>query len=225
MSDDALFHRDVVEHLLFNLARSRIFEDVSAGKPWNVDLGTSVLDIGGQRYESQILGTFAAGSRTFLWAWANPGAGGWEPSLQAAKEARSLAGKPGHALFGEKELPEARVDPRELAHVTAELVGGHPVYAPTAGGAVVFLIVGTPVDPRTISPAYIPGILVQLQSISRADKLACVARFFERLEYTTEISPRHIAATRGSTRVDVSFDEHGRLAKADLATGQRPASS
>jgi hypothetical protein len=182
-------------------------------------LGTSFLDIGGQRYESQILGTFASGSRTFLWAWANPGAGEWEASLQAAKEARTLASKPGYALFGERELPESRVDPRELAHVTAELVGGHPVYAPTAGGAVVFLIVGTPVDPRAISPVYVPGILIQLQSISRADKVACVARFFERLEYATEISPRHIAATRGPTRVDVSFDEHGRVAKADITAG------
>ena len=43
MSDDALYQRQVIEHLLFNLARSRIFEDVSAGKPWNVDLGTSFL--------------------------------------------------------------------------------------------------------------------------------------------------------------------------------------
>jgi hypothetical protein len=219
MPDDALYQRDVIEHLLFNLARSRIFEDISAGKPWDVDLGTSFLDIAGQRYESQILGTFASGSRTFLWAWANPGAAGWEASLQAAKEARALASRPGYTLFGEGELPESRVDPRELAHVTAELVGGHPLYAPTTGGAVVFLIVGTPVDPRTIPPVYVPGILLQLQSISGADKAACVTRFFERLDYAMQVSPGHITATRGPTRLDVRLDEHGRIAKVDVSTG------
>ena len=105
--DDSLYERAAIEHLLFDLARSRIFEDVSRDKPWNVDLRTSLLDIGGQQYET------------------------------------------------------------------------------------------------------------------RADKAACVARFFERLEYAVEASPTRVVATRDATRVEVAIDPNGRIANVDVVAGGR----
>jgi hypothetical protein len=219
--DLANYERDVTEHLLFGMARSRIFDDVSAGKPWNADLETGALEIGGQVYESQILGSFAPGPRTFLWAWANPGAEGWATSLQAVNEVREFGEKPGYAVFREPNVPETRVHPRELALMAAELAGGHPVYAADAGGPVVFLLVGTPVDPRTVSLAYLPGILVDFQSISRAEKASCVARFLERLGFTVERSKSLVSGKKGErTRIDVAIDEHGRIANVELTVGE-----
>jgi hypothetical protein len=215
--DLSAYERDVIEHLLFGMARTRMFEDALASKTWNVDLPKAALEIGGRVYETQILGTFAPGSQTFLWAWANPGSAKWGPALFAAKHTQARGEYPGYAVFAQREIAASWVHPREVAHVVGELTGGHPVYAPTSNGTSVYLLVATPIDPTKISPAYLPGILLDFQSIALGNREACVARFFERLGFQVSRSATETACVRSDgTSMRVFWEEQQRISKVML---------
>ena len=213
------YARDVVEHLLFGMARARIFNEIATGKSWNVDLPKGAVEIGGRIYEGQILGTFASGSQTFLWAWANPGNANWAPSLYVAKQAQARGQQPGYAPFAQRELSANWVHPREVAHVVGELTGGHPVYAPTTNGTTIFLLVAVPIDPRTLSPAYVPGLLLDFQSIALGHREACVARFFERMGFHVSRAANETMAVRMDARVRVAWDSRERITDVRVEAG------
>jgi hypothetical protein len=213
------YMRDIVEHLLFGLTRARMFDEAVAGKPWNADLTKGAVEIGQRIFEAQILGTFAPGSRSFLWAWANPGNAKWSASLFAANEAKKRGQLPGYAMFGEREIFETRANPREIATVTGELTGGHPVYAPLANGTTIFFLIAAPLDPRAVPTPFLPGILLDFQSLVSAHREACVARFFERLGFQTARSAAETVGVRADgTRIHVAWDAQERITNVSLRT-------
>ncbi len=226
MSDPSLaaFDAAVVEHLLVARARSRMLEDVRANRPWNVDLGTGELTLGGDRHSAQILGTFARESQTFLWAWGNPGAAEWGPSLGLVNALRILAeSTPGLACFGERIVPAARVNPNELGLVAAELSGRHPLFVGGYDGGAAFLMV-TSLKLRfeELPIAYLPGIFVDLPTISTtAPPRACIRRFLERSGFALSESAAVVGGQRSDGDVVVRFDELGRIAKVDLTARAR----
>ena len=132
MSDEELdvsaYEADVIEHVLVGRARARMLEDVRDGKPWNADLERGELKLGATTFRAQILGTFSLQSGTFLWAWANPGSDGWTNALTVANALRARGAQPGQAVFAEASIAAGWVNPNELAYVSGELAGGHPVF-------------------------------------------------------------------------------------------------
>lgn len=213
----------VIEHALFGLARAHVFDDRTRGKTWRADLGTGTLRVGARRYSAQLLGTFAKGSRTFLWAWANPGASGWGRSLEAATRLRALAGRKGHAVFDVRSVAEGWVNPRELAYVSGELAGGHPVHATDAGQATAFLLVtDAGVDPHELSVAALPRVFLDFQSFAMVDLSACIARFLSRLGFevtSTDATTTGYRASDGAA-VTVEWRIDGRIAGVTLSAGR-----
>ncbi|MDQ3033261.1 MAG: hypothetical protein M3Y87_12655 [Myxococcota bacterium] len=157
-------------------------------------------------------------TRTFLWAWANPGASDWGRALAAATSLRALGAERGWAVMAQQTVAERWVSPRELALVCGELTGGHPVYFADAGSTTAILLVGDAgLDAATISPAYVPGVLLDAQSFAMVDLRACVARWFARLGMEVSVGATETIGTRERTRVAVRWDAQGRIAKVDLA--------
>jgi hypothetical protein len=224
MSDDDLdlsaYDADVVEHVLVGRARARMLEDVRQGKPWNLDLARGELAIGDTRHKAQILGTFAKQSGTFMWAWANPGSKGWRPSLEIATSLRTRGNTPGYAVLRRPQIASGWVNPNELAFVSGELAGGHPVFVGSYDGGAAFLLVTTlRLEPSALSPAYIPGLLLDLPQITTADPKACIRRFAERLGYAVEDGPEEIRAARAGSGFQVTFDDQGRIAEVNVTAG------
>jgi hypothetical protein len=228
MSDPALdlsaYEADVIEHVLVGRARARMLEDVRAENPWNVNLERGELEIGDATYRCQILGTFAHESATFLWAWANPGSNGWTGSLAIANELRARGAQPGQAVYAEPEIAAGWVNPNELAYVSGELSGGHPVFVGSYdGGAAFLLVTSLRLDFRELSIAYVPGILLGVPSVTMGDPRACTRRFAERLGFTVTETPSSMSGTRSDGGFLARWDGEGRLAEVSLtASGQQP---
>jgi hypothetical protein len=221
--DLSAYDAAVVEHALYGLARARLFDGVARGRSWDADLGAGRLTIGARRYQAQIIGTFARGSRTFLWAWANPGASGWGPSLRAANELRALAQRRGHAVFDQRSVADGWVNARELAYVSGELAGGHPIYAAEAGAATVFLLVtDAEVDPIDMSVALFPDLFLDFQSFAMVDLSACVARFLERVgfEVMGTDAATHGFRERDGASVTIDWRGDGHVAGVRITTGR-----
>lgn len=191
--DLSAYDAAVIEHALYGLARAHVFEAIVRNDASSADLGAGTLRIGARRFRAQILGTFAKGSRTFLWAWANPDAQDWGPSLRAANSLRSLSWRTGHDVYGVRSVREGQVNPRELAYVSGELIGGFPVYAADAGPATVFMLVSDArLDPADLGITALPRLFRDFESFAMVDRSACVARFLARIGF-------EVTSTDGST--------------------------
>lgn len=216
--DLSAYDAAVVEHGLFGRARARLFEDVTTRKPWGLDLTTGILTIDGQAHPAHILGTFVPAG-TFLWAWANPGAGDWAKSLRAATQLRALGDKPGYAVFRERSISDEWVNPYELAYVCGELVGGLPVYRFDTGTATMFLLAGdAPADPAGLSLAYLSGVLLDFQQASMVDMRPCVARFLTRLGFTRPSEAAPDSYARAHIKLRLEWDKWGRLTTVSQST-------
>ena len=234
MSDEKLdlsaYEADVIEHVLVGRARARMLEDVRDGKPWNADLERGELELGATTYRAQILGTFSMQSGTFLWAWANPGSDGWTNSLTVANALRARGAQPGQAVFAEASIAAGWVNPNELAYVSGELAGGHPVFVGGYdGGAAFLLLTSLRLDVQQLPLAYFPGILLDLPSVTMGDprrlsppaetpdrRTRCTRRFAERLGFAVTETPSSMSGTRSDGGFVVRYDGHGRIAEVSL---------
>ena len=204
------YDADVVEHVLMGRARSRLFEKVSDDRAWSVDLGTGSLRIGDQAFAAQILGTWSSASQAFLWAWANPGKAEWGPSLRIADQLHARGAQPGQAVYQEAKTTDAWVPNLELAYVAGELSGGHPVFlARHELGYAVLLVTDAQIDASTISLAYLPGVLLDLRTMSFGHAPACARRFLERLGFGVQDGPNGLRGSRDGHTIDVEFEEGG----------------
>ncbi len=215
--DVSAYEADVIEHVLVGRARARMLEDVRDGKPWNADLERGELELGATMYRAQILGTFSMKSGTFLWAWANPGSDGWTNSLTVANALRARGAQPGQAVFAEASIAAGWVNPNELAFVSGELAGGHPVFVGGYdGGAAFLLLTSLRLDVQQLPLAYFPGILLDLPSVTMGDPRRCTRRFAERLGFAVTETPSSMSGTRSDGGFRVSYDGHGRIAEVSL---------
>jgi len=222
--DLSAYEADVIEHVLVGRARARMLEDVRARKPWDANLERGELEIGDATYRCQILGTFSQQSETFLWAWANPGSGGWAGSLSIANDLRARGAQPGQAVYAEPKIATAWVNPNELAYVSGELSGGHPVFVGSYdGGAAFLLVTSLRLDFQQLSIAYLPGILLGIPSVTMGNPRLCMRRFAERLGFLVTETPSSMSGTRSDGGFLARYDGEGRLAEVSLtANGQQP---
>lgn len=217
--DLAAYEQDVVQHLVLGLARARTLEAFRGDKPWNVDLTQGVLTLGSDTYKAQVLGTFAYASKTFLWAWANPGCGAWSASLSRVNDLRKRALQPGQAVFGQEKVAAAWVHPHELTAVCGELAGKYPVFVGAYDGGEVYLLV-TDVDLdlsiRDFSLAYLPGVLLRLSAITTSDAKSCVTAFGKHLGFVAVHGSNTTYFTREDDSFEVSYDAEGRINRVSI---------
>lgn len=217
--DLSAYEDDVELYVLRGLGRMRMLDDLRGDKPWNVDLAAGTLQLGEQSFEVQILGTFSASTRTFLWAWANPGAVAWGAAMSSVNELRSLGERKGYAVFRTPKVAESWVHPRELAPVAAEIAGDYPVFVGAYDGGEVYLMISDvdlDLDLKDFSLAYIPGILLQLSSITVCNQKACAKEFGEHLGFTATDGSNTTYFTRGDDSFDVTYDESGRIQRVSI---------
>jgi hypothetical protein len=206
----------VAEHALWGAARARLFADRVEGRAWGADLVRGELSFDGlPPVRAQLLGTFSKEGRTFLWGWANPGAGSWGESLQAVEHLRSLGG-PGLSVFQQDTVAEGWVHPLELCWVSAEVIGGLPLYQADAGPAIAMLAVEVQdVEVAELPLVYLPGLLVDFQSCSMVEARPCVERFLARLGFVED--PAGGWSRADGSRVTLTWDGEGRLSQVQLA--------
>lgn len=217
------YDKDVLEHVLYGRARARMFEDVSGDKAWSVDLALSELKIGDQTHTVQILGTWSNESNTFLWAWANEGKGEWGKSTEMADALHKRAALPGQAVFSQRKVAKAWVDPIELAYVAGELAGGYPVFlAEHAKGYALLLVTDAKIDVTGLPVVYVPGVILDTSPHIMGDRRACVRRFAARLGYELREEGNKLFASRANNSFEVELDDVGRITSVNVDAAPDP---
>lgn len=201
----------LTEHLLAGLARARMLEDIREGKSWEVDLVSGWIRIGEGSCRVQLVGTYAIGSGSFLWGWANPSAGQWTHSLGHALQLKERGGP----VFGVAEHTEPSFSIPSLAHVSAELCG-RPLFAADHADGTVYLVPDIPLDLASFPLAYLGGVLLEFGEMLgyRAPPAGpAMKRFLERLGFSvseqvdaSDEDVTHLHASRGPDRISLRID-------------------
>ncbi len=200
----------VVEHAVMGAARQRMLEGLVHGCKWTASLEAGLITFGGLgEYRVQVIGTWGYADDTFEWAWSNPAAAGWEPSLEVARHARELGRQRDWGLFDRERVAGAWVNPLELAYVCGELHGGLPLHVGGYDGGSFLMLVDIPVDGLKLPFAALSGVLLGFQERTLTQVRPCAERFLERLGYSLERGPTHTDARRHQT--GASHIERARL--------------
>jgi hypothetical protein len=165
-----LYHRHVAAAFDRQMRLSDFLEANGGGEGWGYDVPSASLTFGEAiRFEAQLLGSFAEGNATWLWAWANRHLNLPPANATLAEAVRGLGKVHGLPLFTADEsvrcgelLPEELLD--SAAHVFGVVVAGelgHDAYytLPYEGGRGVALLQ----DARVRSPE--PHPLVRIASV------------------------------------------------------------
>lgn len=158
----------VDRHLGLALRKQLALMDFLGEHTWQLDLDSGTVDFGRSGlfarkrvYPVQVLGTEADAAQTWLWAWANEASGIPPSLLRAVNRVKALGQSQGIAELTQPELPLASFPGHILASVCSAICHADGYYrGPYDGGAVYFLLSGTPL--ASPSPTPVPRMIAVL---------------------------------------------------------------
>lgn len=145
------FQRLLARHAASSMVKQLALDDL-AGKAgsWDFDREAGTLRFGkGPAHPIQLLGTEAAGDRTWLWAWANDQSNLPPAVLVAAGRLRKIGQERQLQELFVRKLPLAEADGHRLAAIAVGLLGAGSYYRGPYGsgersGAAFFLLTDFP---------------------------------------------------------------------------------
>jgi hypothetical protein len=205
-------------HVLMGMRKQRHLAEVIGQHTWHYDKAAGTMAFSpGPTYHVQVLGTEAADSNTWLWAWANTASQIPPEQLQAAEQLRALGQELGIEEFTTPELPRERLPAHTLGPVALGLLGLPGYYRGAMETTNLLVAIA---DPKFAAPIALKGteLLATLgDAVSGCEipnhRLA-VEKFVEQLGWSAHWQGEvlEVVASDG-VRVICQFDHLHRLAK------------
>lgn len=216
------------EHAASALARQIALGDLLGERPWGIDTQTGMIRFGDDlTFPIQMLGTHGFDAGTWMWIWANTQSGIPAQHTQAALQIRQLGEADAIAEFTEPVQPMDNVTDHMIAMTCGGLLDGRCYYrAPYAGGALFVLLDDVPPEvTRAVPVERAITVLMQLVSDFDVKNPRRMAESFLRQQAFALTSPsatQLIAERPGEGRLEVSFDDRGRIANVSGTLNARP---
>lgn len=216
------FQQLLARHAASTMLKQLALDDlVGKAGSWDFDRDAGTLRFGkGPAHPIQLLGTEAAGDRTWLWAWANDQSDLPPAVLVAAEKLRKVGVERQLQELYVRKLPLAEVDGHRLAAIAVGLLGAGSYYRGPYGsgerqGAAYFLLTDFP------RPAQVDGSAVRLlravelvTSTWEVDHRAVVRGLAADLRLRLEEKPDVLVVTSSKGEpVRFELDERGRLSR------------
>lgn len=218
----ALLEQHVVEAMRRQMRLQRLVGD--GPEAWSLDLRSGVLEIApGWRFGVDVLGTESHSDDTFVWAWDNP-------SFRAdqTRSARALrevgTERPIPELVQDGAIPLNRMEASlacllgvGVADADGYFVGAHDE------GAIGFLLHGGRLRDAPFERTDLPFALTRVAGapVSHRNAIEAFARS-PAGGYEVELERWSIAFRRDEDRIEVDFDDYGRLADMRFHGGEPP---
>lgn len=219
------FSDHFADHAASSFARQMALADVIGERPWGIDMRRGSLRFGDdQEYRVQLLGTHALEPHTWLWAWANAQSQLPPALLEAVSRIQQLGEAQDVEAFTQPSLQLGDdLSDHMIAMACSGLAGGRCYYrAPYEGGALFVLLDDVPAE--VLAPVSLPRavtVLMEVVSQFDVDHHRMVTSFLRQQGLqATHVDAGSIRAERaGEGRIEIRFDELGRLANVSTALG------
>ena len=205
-------------HVLMGMRKQRHLATVIGQHTWHYDKAEGTMAFSpGPTFQVQVLGTEAADSDTWLWAWANEGSQIPSEQLRVAEKLRALGQEWGIEEFTTPQLPRERLPVHTLGPVVLGALGLPAYYRGAMEKTNILVVID---DPKFVSPLSMTGtefVATLGDAISNCEipnhRLA-VEQFVTQLGWTPnwQGDTLEIPASDG-VRVICQFDQLNRLCK------------
>jgi hypothetical protein len=214
----------LARHLALSLAKQQALAEYLGDHRGRLRLERGVVDFGRCRvFPLQLLGTEVEKDNTWIWAWADPLGEFPEEILLDAERLREYGLRQDIPMLIEPRLPLADIAGHALALAASGVCGADAYYrAPSAGGAVYFLLHEAPLDlDFTGRPDLIVSCLRRAVQLFEVDHRAVTRAWMRNLSLEVEELPsRLLARQEGRPFLLVRFDEGGRISDIEAPAGE-----
>jgi hypothetical protein len=205
------------ERVMRAYVRQVAFEGAVGDDDWTLDQETGLLVIGDTlKLPIQILGSYSAGSRTWLWAWANPSVD--DALVEKSRELLEFGRTHDVPEFLEAEFSLGKNDESDVvAMVSSDVLGGSAYYPAAHSGGRLFMLPDIPSDlmtPRT--PSVIEMISAVTVGSPYGQSRDSVVRFLSELGMRWDERDGMLRLSDSQSSGTIAFDELGRLANLDV---------
>ncbi|MFN8613829.1 MAG: hypothetical protein U0931_40220 [Vulcanimicrobiota bacterium] len=205
-------------HILMGMRKQRHLGELLGQHSWQYDKASGTMAFPpGPTYQVQVLGTEAAESDSWLWAWANTASAFPPEQLKAANQLRALGQEWGIEEWTTPSVPREKLPAHTLAPIVLGVLG-LPAYYRGAMGPTNLLVVID--DPKFSHPASLKGtdfVATLGDAISNCaipNHRLAVEKFVEQLGWTPQWQEQTLeVAANDGVRVICRFDDMNRLAK------------
>lgn len=212
-------------HVLMGMRKQRHFASLLGPHDWLYDKEAGTMAFPpGPTYQAQLLGTEAAASDSWLWAWANPDSKIPEDQLRAANRLRELGQEWGVEEWTTPQLPREQL-PAHLLGTVALAVLEQPAYYRAANQDTNLLCLicdpAVPPLPPLKGSEFVVTLSDAISGCNIPNHRVAVARFLDQLGWVPawQGDAFQVCAADGVI-VLAQFDSLNRLAKLGTRAGQ-----
>lgn len=205
-------------HILMAMRKQRHLAELLGQHNWEYDKASGTMSFPpGPTYQVQVLGTEAADSDSWMWAWANEASQFPPDQLKAANQLRALGQEWGIEEWTMPSLPREKMPAHTLAPIAVGILGAPAYYRGAMGQTNLLVLID---DPKFSHPTSLKGtdfVATLGDAISNCNipnHRQAVEKFVEQLGWAPQWQDQtlEVAASDG-VRVLCRFDELNRLSK------------
>ncbi len=199
-------------NLMLGLEKQVHLEAVIGDRGWEMDIPTGVLSFGDDlRFRAEVLGSFSAGTETWLWAWANTASG-----LPPAAVQQSLAVKAVGEASGEEVITSPKLPVDEfMAFSIALAVAGRmddirAVYRGPHDGGAVFLVITDDAFPALPAPTTARFLRIITQAMDSGllqDSKRAILGWLELRGFSLDDQGATVVATAPGVRIELAIED------------------
>ncbi|MEO3783509.1 DUF6882 domain-containing protein [Actinocorallia sp. B10E7] len=186
---------------------------------WSADLGARTYTSGGVTVRVGLLGSYAAGERTWLWGWANRQFGPEHPAVAPTLAVRELGERLAIPEFTTPELdlswyrgPAAHGGELVALAASGALAGSGYIGAGYDGGSAYLQVDDPQVPTAAFDPIPVPSLITNAVALFPADPRLTLTRFLShhRVPFRQSGAVTEARLPGGGTARAI-FDEYGRF--------------
>ena len=212
-------------HVLMGMRKQRHFATLLGEHNWHYDKSSGTMAFPpGPTFSVQVLGTEAAESDSWLWAWANSEAQYPAEQLQAAQRLRELGQQWGVEEFTTPELPREQLPAHLLGPVALGVLGLPAYYRGPMDTTNLLCLISDPAVaelPALKGTEFVSTLGDAISNCEIPNHRLAVAQFVDQLGWVPQWAGDAFQVTAGDgVLVMAQFDSLNRLAKLSTRLAQ-----
>lgn len=205
-------------HVMMGMRKQRYLASLLGEHSWEYDKSTGSLAFPpGPTYQVQVLGTEAADSDTWLWAWANDQSEIPAPQLEAALRLKSIGEESGIEEFTTPRLPREQLPVHLLAPVALGLLDLPAYYRGALEGMNLLCVISDPAYgdiPPLKATEFVTTLGDAISNCLIPNHRMAIAQFLDQLGWKPHwAGPAFEVQADDGIMVLARFDELNRLCK------------
>ncbi|WP_254884014.1 DUF6882 domain-containing protein [Aquimarina sp. TRL1] len=205
------------QHAGLSYEKQTIFNDLTGGSAWNIDMNTASISFGSLSYPIQVIGSLSFNDYSWMWGWANTKSGIPQHLLTNALQLQRFGEQHQVEEFTKGHFYAEEGFEHTMGLIASGLSNANAYFCANYGQGTMVVTIQSPDIPPVDTNSLEKMITVFPQLISAMDihhKNALLHYMIDK-EIPVKISDTKIEGQKNGKYINAEFDEMGRMLKID----------